>query len=520
MPSRMIPRTFTQQLTVLLCVAFVAGAAVWWWFSADKIQRLMTHQIALRAQVQAAQLATFPELIEAVAARDTEQVSYLVESLQSVTDADFITVSDQAGIRLAHPIASRIGLPVVGDDIRPALEEGKAYLSYSVGSMGPSLRYISPIRATNGDIIGMIKVGYLLDTVAVWQSEKLQPLLMVGGITLLLATLISTAFARLVRRQMQDREPWQLAQSLMTYEGVIQATHEGLIAMNQQGEIYLINDSAKQLIGVEPHQLGLIAQWLQGVTTQAKSDKYIDQLASLNGRSLVVSCVPLWGKNGSAGAVYSLRAHSELQALADRLQQVDQYVESVRIARHEYRNKLSTLAGLLQLQHYDQALQYVLQQSNLNQVQMDALRHLHAWPQLTAILMGKWSKAQEWHIPLDYRAVESVASLCISEESFCTLVGNLIDNSLDAVRGRTEPWVRVFLHQNEHELCLRVSNNGPMVTQALTELCRPGVTTKQGEGERGLGLYLVQSLVSRAQGHIELDSDEHETTFSIYLPKE
>ncbi len=408
----------------------------------------------------------------------------------------------------------------MGDDIRPALDEGKAYLSYSVGSMGPSLRYISPIRAANGDVIGMIKVGYLLDTVAVWQNEKLQPLLLVAGITLLLATLISTAFARLVRRQMQDREPWQLAQSLMTYEGVIQATHEGLVAINPNGDIYLINDSAKRLLGVESEQLSVIATWLQGISEQEKHETYIDRLACLNGQSLIVSCVPLWDKHGAAGAVYSLRAHSELQALADRLQQVDQYVDSVRMARHEYRNKLSTLAGLLQLQHYDQALHYVLQQSNLNQVQMDALRHLHAWPQLTAILMGKWSKGQEWHIPLDYSAVESVTSLGMAEESFCTLVGNLIDNSLEAVRGTPAPWVRVSLHQNGRELCLRVSNNGPQVTQALTELCKPGVTSKQGEGERGIGLYLVQSLVSRAQGHLELDSDQHETTFSLYIPKE
>ncbi|ELJ8535924.1 sensor histidine kinase [Vibrio cholerae] len=520
MPSRMIPRTFTQQLTLLLCSAFAAGALVWWWFSADKIQRLMSHQIALRAQVQAVQLAQYPDLIEAVNKRDAKQVSQLVQALQSVTDADFITVSDRQGIRLAHPITARIGLPVMGDDIRPALDEGKAYLSYSVGSMGPSLRYISPIRAANGDVIGMIKVGYLLDTVAVWQNEKLQPLLLVAGITLLLATLISTAFARLVRRQMQDREPWQLAQSLMTYEGVIQATHEGLVAINPNGDIYLINDSAKRLLGVESEQLSVIATWLQGISEQEKHETYIDRLACLNGQSLIVSCVPLWDKHGAAGAVFSLRAHSELQALADRLQQVDQYVDSVRMARHEYRNKLSTLAGLLQLQHYDQALHYVLQQSNLNQVQMDALRHLHAWPQLTAILMGKWSKGQEWHIPLDYSAVESVTSLGMAEESFCTLVGNLIDNSLEAVRGTPAPWVRVSLHQNGRELCLRVSNNGPQVTQALTELCKPGVTSKQGEGERGIGLYLVQSLVSRAQGHLELDSDQHETTFSLYIPKE
>lgn len=119
MPSRMIPRTFTQQLTLLLCSAFAAGALVWWWFSADKIQRLMSHQIALRAQVQAVQLAQYPDLIEAVNKRDAKQVSQLVQALQSVTDADFITVSDRQGIRLAHPITARIGLPVMGDDIRP-----------------------------------------------------------------------------------------------------------------------------------------------------------------------------------------------------------------------------------------------------------------------------------------------------------------------------------------------------------------------------------------------------------------
>ncbi len=114
MPSRMIPRTFTQHLTLVLCSALAAGALVCWWFSADKIQRLMSHQIALRAQVQAVQLAQYPDLIEAVNKRDARQVSQLVQALQSVTDADFITVSDRQGIRLAHPITARIGLPVMG----------------------------------------------------------------------------------------------------------------------------------------------------------------------------------------------------------------------------------------------------------------------------------------------------------------------------------------------------------------------------------------------------------------------
>lgn len=56
----------------------------------------------------------------------------------------------------------------------------------------------------------------------------------------------------------------------MTYEGVIQATHEGLVAINPNGDIYLINDSAKRLLGVESEQLSVIATWLQGISEQEK----------------------------------------------------------------------------------------------------------------------------------------------------------------------------------------------------------------------------------------------------------
>lgn len=145
MTARFIPRSFTMHLTALLCGVFVFSAAGWWAISSHRINSLLDEQIALRAEVQSRQLAQLPSLIDAVSRNSAAEVSDIISRLQDATDADFITVSDENGIRLAHPVAMRVGLPALGGDIERALSEGVAYLSHGVGSLGPSVRFIAPI---------------------------------------------------------------------------------------------------------------------------------------------------------------------------------------------------------------------------------------------------------------------------------------------------------------------------------------------------------------------------------------
>ncbi|POB68777.1 histidine kinase, partial [Vibrio vulnificus] len=119
----------------------------------------------------------------------------------------------------------------------------EAYLSQSVGSLGPSVRYISPIFSPQGEVVGMVKVGYLVETLNLWSREKLLPLLLFALSALSLFLLLSWRFSSYVKKQMQDLEPWQLKQALKTHQGVLDATHEAVVAINQQGNIYLANDA-------------------------------------------------------------------------------------------------------------------------------------------------------------------------------------------------------------------------------------------------------------------------------------
>ncbi len=516
--------SFTRQLAFILSCTVLIGIAAWWSYSAYQLENVLNNQIALRAQVQSQQLAKLPSLIDAVERENAQLVSEIISVVQLVSDADFITVSDEEGIRLAHPVSERVGLPVVGGDIQRALNLGEAYLSQSVGSLGPSVRYISPIFSTEGEVVGMVKVGYLVETLNLWSREKLLPLLLFALSALSLFLLLSWRFSSYVKKQMQDLEPWQLKQALKTHQGVLDATHEAVVAVNQQGNIYLANDAARailrqsELVGKETKQLDDASHLFH-----LDGDDFLDKVAQLGSDGVIINRVTMRTSNGEpAGAVFTLRQRSELQALSDRISQVDKYLESMRVAHHEHQNKLSVISGLLQMGAFDKALSVCLAQAAQNQTRIDSLQGVKSMPQLTALLLAKLSKARESNQSLNIACYGDLSGLTqrVSEEQVCSLVGNLIDNGLEACQGQNDATMVVKLRETEEEFILTFSNNGPSLDEDLESLCRWGYSTKSATGEHGIGLHLVKSILSEAHGHVELDSDEQETLFTVYLPKE
>ncbi len=516
--------SFTRQLAFILSCTVLIGIAAWWSYSAYQLENVLNNQIALRAQVQSQQLAKLPSLIDAVERENAQLVSEIISVVQLVSDADFITVSDEEGIRLAHPVSERVGLPVVGGDIQRALNFGEAYLSQSVGSLGPSVRYISPIFSPEGEVVGMVKVGYLVETLNLWSREKLLPLLLFALSALSLFLLLSWRFSSYVKKQMQDLEPWQLKQALKTHQGVLDATHEAVVAVNQQGNIYLANDAARAILG-QSELVGKETKQLDDASHlfHLDGDDFLDKVAQLGSDGVIINRVTMRTSNGEpAGAVFTLRQRSELQALSDRISQVDKYLESMRVAHHEHQNKLSVISGLLQMGAFDKALSVCLAQAAQNQTRIDSLQGVKSMPQLTALLLAKLSKARESNQSLSIACYGDLSGLTqrVSEEQVCSLVGNLIDNGLEACQGQNDATMVVKLRETEEEFILTFSNNGPSLDEDLESLCRWGYSTKSATGEHGIGLHLVKSILSEAHGHVELDSDEQETLFTVYLPKE
>ncbi|WP_165313231.1 ATP-binding protein [Vibrio ziniensis] len=524
MTVRFISDTFTKHLFWLLSAALLLVAAGWWVYSAYQLHDVLTKQISLRAQVQSQQIAKMPSLIAAVESQDIPAVHSLIKTLEQVSDADFITVSNKQGIRMTHPVEERIGLPVTGGDIDDALLHGKSYLSYASGSLGPSVRYISPIVNGDQQIIGMIKVGYLLNTLEMLNSKRLAGLLMFGLFIIVVSIGVAVRFSTYVKKNMQHMEPWELKQTLVTQQGVLQATHEGLLAVNSDGRIYVANDSARKLLGIHRNILSThIKDWVDDSAAFSLSgDDFLDKLVRINGQNCVMTRVTLpMSRTGEQGAVFSLRASEELQALSETLSQVGQYIESLRVTRHEYQNQLSILAGLLQLGQYEQALNVVLNQSRADQQVLDQLKSFDRFPQLSALLLAKLMKAKERQVELLLPNEDHWQELPrkLNQDQLCAVVGNLLDNSMDAVQGQSSGKIELEMWESSLEFGLSITNNGTEITKPLDELTAWGYTTKSNSAEHGIGLYLTQSIIEAANGHVELDSDAQETSFTLYFPK-
>lgn len=516
--------SFTKQLTALLSGVMLFGMLSWWSYSAYQLDEILTQQISLRAQVQSQQLSQLPSLMAAVQSGRADAVSEIISAVQAVSDADFITVSDREGIRLAHPVENRIGLQVTGGDIDKALNSGESYLSYGVGSLGPSIRYISPILSSDGSVIGMIKVGYLIDTLDLWTSERLIPLLVFGFCAVCICIWLSWKFSRYVRKHMQEMEPWQLKQALKTYQAVLEATYEGLVAINSRGQLYLINDSARSMLSYN----ALVGETFKDRIDNPNSfsldgEDYINGLIRVNGKNLVVNRVTLRTSTDEPyGAVFSLRDQNEMHVLSEKISQVNQYMDNMRVTRHEYQNKLSTISGLLQMGAYEKALAACLSQAKASQSQLDSLTSLHNRPALSALILAKASKANELGVlfNIDCQSDLSRLSKRLSEEQLCGLIGNLAQNSFDAVQGQESGRVDIHISECSAEYTIQVVNNGPMVKSDLDTLCELGYTTKLTESEHGVGMHIVRSIIEQGLGHMELDSDDLETAFTVYFPKE
>ncbi|WP_413284806.1 GHKL domain-containing protein [Vibrio sp. MA40-2] len=516
--------SFTKQLFFLLIAVFVVGALTWWWFSKSYTNELISEQLAVKAKIQSTQLAISAGLVEAVETGKVSAVAELISKAQKLSDADFITVSDINGIRMAHPIKERVGLPVMGGDIDRALYDGESYLSHSVGSLGPSVRYITPIFNHQNKIIGMIKVGYLVDTLEFWSGQLLQPAIFFIFGMLVFSTIFSYGFSQLIRSQMQQLEPWQLVQTLHTNQSVLQAIHEGILAIDKYGCVYLENQSALELLNINCQTLigEKIADHLDDdYAHNVLATPVVDKLVKINGQELVMTCVPVNSDQADTGVVYSFRSHKEIKVLSDKLSQVKQYVESIRVLRHETSNKLSIIAGLLQTNQIDKALYVALKQSQLTQCQLDGFSKLSNFPILSALLLGKKVKANEKGIRVDDSQVafEQIPST-LSEEDLSSILGNLIDNAMECFTHFDNAVITVCVSESKTETIIRVANNGPMIQVSLATICQMGFSTKQEKTEHGIGMYLVNSLVMRASGYIELDSDDGDTLFSLYFPKD
>ena len=349
-------------LLILVFSVFII-AALAQYFSASFEDYLSTH-VRDMAMNQAKIIAANDSVIAAVKARDYQRLATIAGKLQSDTDFDYVVIGDSHSIRLYHPNPEKIGYPM--QFTKPgALERGESYFITGTGSIGLAMRAKTPIFDDDGNIIGVVSIGYLISKIDSWRLDFILPMAGVFVLLLVVLMLLSWFFAAHIRRQMMGMEPKQIARVVRQQEALFSSVYEGLIAVDPDGYITAINRSARKMLGLRSPGRQWLGKPIHEVVspsdffTEQIAERRVDAMVNFNGLSVIANREAIRSGNELLGAIISFRSKDEIATLNAQLTQIRQYVESLRTLRHEHLNWMSTLNGLLQMKEYDRVREMV-----------------------------------------------------------------------------------------------------------------------------------------------------------------
>jgi two-component system, CitB family, sensor kinase len=464
---------------------------------------------------------------QALTADPTQTLQPFAEQVRRATGTDFVVIMAPDRTRWTHADTSQIGRPFLGT-IAPALA-GQIFTETFTGTLGPSIRAVAPVRNQAGVTVALVAVGVTTQAIHTQLMEQLP--FLIGGFVLLL--LIAWAGAALVsrrlRRQTSGLDRDALAQLYASHGAVLHSIREGLLVIDDRRAVSLINDEAMRLLGLGQDVVGthvdelpLPATLLDLFRTGVDA---LDEMHLAQDRVLVVNQSTATFHGRTYGTVATLRDRTEMEALTGELDTVRAFAESLRSQAHEASNKLHTMVALVETGRYDTAVEYATRELKLSQRLTDRMVGAVHEPVLAALLLGKTAQAAERGVELTITEDSQAPASAVPVSDLITVVGNLIDNAIDAsaegdLAGRRA--VTVALVPEDGDLVIEISDSGPGLPSELRESAfTRGWSTKvvTTPGGRGLGLALVNQVVRRHRGSIEVFAGpQGGAHFSVRLP--
>ncbi|MEU8747749.1 sensor histidine kinase [Streptomyces parvulus] len=501
-------RVFSQVLLMQLAIA--AGVAV---LATGLFLAPLGDQLddqAMRRALAIAQTTARPQVAEEL--RSTRPaaggpVQTEAERIRKATRAEYVVVMDRQGVRWSHTDPERIG-EVVSTDPGQALA-GRDVMEIDDGTLGRSARGKVPLRDADSDIVGAVSVGIAYDSVRARLIHAVPGLFAYAGGALAVGALAAWLISRRVQRQTRDLAFSDIAGLLAEREAMLHGIREGVVALDRGGRVRLLNDEARRLLGVGAEAVGRSPDEALGTgrTADVLAGRVTgtDLLTVRGRRVLVANRMP----TDDGGAVATLRDRTELEQLGRELDSTRGLIDALRAQDHEHANRMHTLLGLLELEMYDDAVEFVGEVVGDHRVTAEQITERIQDPLLAAMLVGKATVAAERGVALRVSDRTRLPDRLVDPRGLVTVVGNLVDNALDAAAGGPHARVEVELRAEGRTVTLRVRDTGPGVPVEDRELVfTAGWSTKEppAHRQRGIGLSLVRRLAERQGGSATVDA--------------
>ncbi|RHW39792.1 sensor histidine kinase [Lysinibacillus yapensis] len=520
-------KIFSYNIVIILLIS-IALAVSFYFILSNAIKE----EVGLKALHIAKTTAQRPDVIAGFYAENpTEVLQPIAEKILQDTDAQYVVIGNDQGIRYTHPIEERIGQKMVGDDNKGVLEDGLSYISEATGTLGAAIRGKTPVIGRNGKIIGVVSVGYLKKDISSILLKYSHNRIVILVLIVMIGSIFASILSSRLKKELLNYEPVEIAKLLQQQNALIESIREGIIMIDEKGRITVINSAAyktleidenSQVIGVDIRTFIPNTQMFEILLT---GERHLDRAMEIKGKDVIVNRIPIFKEDQVVGVVSSFRPTSEIDRLAMELSQVKKYTEALRSQTHEYNNFLYTISGLIQLKNYDSALELIHSeresQGNLIHFISERLQD----PFISGILIGFFNRAKELKVKfiLDEDSKLEQLPAHVQKHLFVSIFGNLVTNAFEAVEHlpEEERMVRILIWGHGKGLLIEVEDSGRGIDGKVKDiLFEKRVSTKNKKNQHGFGLIKVKENLEELGGEIYIEEgDLGGALFIIEIPK-
>lgn len=440
---------------------------------------------------------------------------YAVAASQS-TGALFVVITDQNGMRLAHPDEDLLNL-LVSTSFSEAME-GREVVAWERGTLGESARAKVPVFAPGSDTpVGEVSVGF--ERAGVF--DDLPRKLLFIGAAALLALVIGLIASLILRRRWEKLtlglQPEELVVLVQNQAAVLDGVGDGVIALDTDGVIRLSNGAANRIFGILDSENLTLADLdlANDVVADLEAGTARDGVVA-NGRVIFLEARSVDRGGQALGSVIVVRDRTDLMALSERLDSVRAMTSALRVQRHEFANRIHVAAGLVEAGRMQEATEFLHTMRSRGPVDypLEGVE-LITEPFLQAFLGAKSLEASERGVSLQIREETLVLGNVAEVEDVATVLGNLVDNAVTAAVASDElRLVEVTLLDDADQLVIVVADSGPGITPGTDPFAHQPKKPAEDDKDNGqlkdhihghgIGLTLSQDMAQRRGGEVWL----------------
>lgn len=533
-----IGKTFTlsQQIVLLIslvvCIALLPASL----FTTQKVARVIYDRVSINAVSINNILCNSAEIKDSLIAQNV-QPNDAVDNFMAdyVNDVDH---SDEAGVAIydrdhnLRVLYNPGNLPNFEQSARVLVDKyaGRNKLTYKENYAIPN-KALGFVKNDKNETIGYVVTGYSDEIVNNSTIDAVLFLLAMTLLGLIVGIFGAIYLAKRIKAVLFGFEPEEIARLLQERNIILDSVREGIININANGRITLVNSEAHLLL----KQAGitdvneLFGKSARDVLKRIPLDDIIkegktlvDVSAKIGSTVFILTAVPLLEDKTIIGAVLTFRKKSVVEEMANQLTGFKNYATALRAQTHEFMNKMHVIMGLIDMKAYDELKNFTQEIAYNRQSEVSYVVTRLKDITLSGFILGKISRSRELDIDFSLTDESELhGELDVpSVHDIVLIAGNIIENAFDALKNfEGERIVNLSILDFDREIVIVVEDSGPgMSEETRKQIFQRGFSSK-GESGHGFGLYLVQQSINSLNGTITVESAPGEgATFTVRLP--